>query len=334
MSLIIDQKYVAIVGPRLQLFRKKGRCWNFRCPFCGDSQSNRTKSRGYFFTHKGAVIFKCHNCGLSIGLSGFLKQLDPQLAKQYHLEKFADSRGTRIPCIVDDPVPAPVDIDLPIQKLTSLPFIHTAVEYARMRKLPLESYFYLYYAASMVQLEELGDGRYRKMLPNDERLIIPCRDANRHLIGLTGRALDKKARKRYIQMRLVDDVPMIFHYERFKKDYPGYITEGPLDAFFLPNAIACGGMDFAKALSAEYVHRPNITMVFDNQPRNGDVIKRMSTLGKAGYRLCVWPTNWPYKDINDAVMAGVDAESVRRIIDTNTRQGPSLELAIKMWRRC
>ena len=49
----IDQKYLNLVSPMLPLFKKKGdNLWNFRCPYCGDSQKSRTKARGYVFRKK------------------------------------------------------------------------------------------------------------------------------------------------------------------------------------------------------------------------------------------------------------------------------------------
>jgi hypothetical protein len=50
MSLPTDSKYVRLISSRLRNFKqKKDYLWNFSCPFCGDSQKNKTKARGYAF---------------------------------------------------------------------------------------------------------------------------------------------------------------------------------------------------------------------------------------------------------------------------------------------
>ena len=60
----IDQKYLLLVSPQLKLFKKKSDgLYNFRCPYCGDSQKSRTKARGYVFRKKNDLFYKCHNCG-------------------------------------------------------------------------------------------------------------------------------------------------------------------------------------------------------------------------------------------------------------------------------
>ncbi len=48
MPSYIDTKYVNLVSSRLPLFKRKHQgLYNFRCPFCGDSQKSKTKARGY-----------------------------------------------------------------------------------------------------------------------------------------------------------------------------------------------------------------------------------------------------------------------------------------------
>ena len=47
--------------------------------------------------------FRCHNCGASMTLSNFLKEIDTVLHKQYIFERFKDGktgRGT----VVEEPV--------------------------------------------------------------------------------------------------------------------------------------------------------------------------------------------------------------------------------------
>ena len=44
----VDSKYVSLVSSRLEKFKRvKPDLYNFRCPICGDSSKNKTKTRGY-----------------------------------------------------------------------------------------------------------------------------------------------------------------------------------------------------------------------------------------------------------------------------------------------
>ena len=85
----IDKKYIHLVSASLENFKQKGEnLYNFRCVFCGDSQTNKTKARGYIFEKENKPIFKCHNCGQGATLNNLLKHVNPALAKEYALEKF------------------------------------------------------------------------------------------------------------------------------------------------------------------------------------------------------------------------------------------------------
>ena len=87
----VDSKFINLLSAKLQKFKRvKSNLYNFRCPICGDSQKNKSKTRGYLYSVKADVNFKCHNCGASMTFSSFLKQQDPILHKQYVFERFKD----------------------------------------------------------------------------------------------------------------------------------------------------------------------------------------------------------------------------------------------------
>ena len=100
---LVDSKYINLVSSRLQKFKRvKPDLYNFRCPICGDSKKNKSKTRGYLYTIKADVNFKCHNCGSSMTFSNFLKKIDTTMHKQYVFERFKNNktgRGT----VVEEP---------------------------------------------------------------------------------------------------------------------------------------------------------------------------------------------------------------------------------------
>ena len=92
----VDSKFIGLISPKLQRFKRvKPDLYNFRCPICGDSKKNKSKTRGYLYAVKTNVNFKCHNCGASMSLNNFLKTLDPYIHKQYTFEKFKDGHTGR-----------------------------------------------------------------------------------------------------------------------------------------------------------------------------------------------------------------------------------------------
>jgi hypothetical protein len=106
---------------------------------------------------------------------------------------------------------------------------------------------------------------------------------------------------RYATIRITDD-PLIYGLDRVVRGKTIYVLEGPIDSMFLPNAIGAGGTDFQRALYS--VSGENVVLIFDNQPRNKQVVKRIESYVQRGYPMVVWNNNLPYKDINDAVLSG------------------------------
>jgi hypothetical protein len=334
MSTIIDAKYIALISPKLLVFKRKGNAYNFRCPFCGDSQKNKHKARGYLFPKKDGYIFKCHNCDLGTSLYKVIDTIDPSLARVYKLESFKE-RG-----IGNEPLPFSIPdvrkeivtktvLDDMLVKIKDLPADHFAVQYAKGRKIPKERYDDLYFARDMKALEVLNPA-YEGRLVSDARLVIPFRNANGKLTGVSGRALGTST-LRYVTMRIEDEA-LVYGLDRVDTTKTIYVVEGPIDSMFLPNAIAAGGTDFTRAVRS--IPTDRVVLVFDNQPRNQQVVKKIESFVSGGYGVVIWPDHWKYKDINEAVIDGLSTEAIHSIINTATHTGLALKLAIRSWKKC
>ena len=98
MSVFIDRDFLTRISPQLQKFvKKKDDLYNFRCPICGDSQKNKSKSRGYVYRKKNDYFFMCHNCGAGMSFFNFLKRVEPTLVEAYQLERFKQSANYNSP---------------------------------------------------------------------------------------------------------------------------------------------------------------------------------------------------------------------------------------------
>ena len=85
----IDQKYLLLLSSQLKQFKKKNDgLYNFRCPYCGDSQKSQTKARGFMFRKENSMIYKCHNCGVGASFKNFLKHVDSKIHNEYILERY------------------------------------------------------------------------------------------------------------------------------------------------------------------------------------------------------------------------------------------------------
>ena len=169
MSLFVDLKYLKLISNRLVLFKQKSdRLYNCRCPICGDSASKKNKARGYFFPHKNNLLFKCHNCGVSLGFASFLKDFDPIQYGSYSLETFEENhQNTRssFSFVMNEPRIAKKKesslIDQLLARLDTLPEDNEAVQFCRQRKIPDEKFDRLYYIPHVADLDQLNP-KYRE----------------------------------------------------------------------------------------------------------------------------------------------------------------------------
>jgi hypothetical protein len=337
MSLFVDLKYLKLISNRLVLFKQKSdRLYNCRCPICGDSASKKNKARGYFFPHKNNLLFKCHNCGVSLGFGSFLKDFDPIQYGSYSLETFEENhQNTRssFSFVMNEPRVAkkkePSLIDQLLSRLDTLPEDNEAVQFCRQRKIPDEKFDRLYYIPHVADLDQLNP-KYRENIKGREpRLVLPFFDRAGQMTGVTCRALDVHP-LRYITAKIREDDVLVFGLPEVDKTRDIYVVEGPIDSLFLDNAIAVSGTSFGK-LSQLDLPNDRLVVVFDNQPRNREVVKLLGRVIDAGFRTVIWPQTLEEKDINDMVLAGKDA---KRIIKDNTYEGLTARAKHVAWKRC
>ncbi len=320
---LIDSKYVGLVSSRLQKFKRvKADLYNFRCPICGDSQRNKSKARGYFYAVKANVNFKCHNCGASLSFNNFLKEIDPVLHKQYTLEKFKEG-FTGKNFVVEAPkleFTKPVfkkKLDLP--KASEIP---VARDYLEKRKLDPEKFYFTHNFKKWVNQQKKT---FDTITRDEERIIIPLYGVDQNLIGFQGRALGSSPNK-YITVMLDDDAPKIYGLEKVDSSKPIYIVEGPFDSTFIENAVAmCGSdVDIRSFGWSDYIY------VFDNEPRNREIVNRISKTISRGDKVIIWPTTIQQKDINDMVLAGLN---VIDVLKSNTYTGLEAKIKFNNWKK-
>jgi transcription elongation factor Elf1 len=318
----VDVKYINLISSRLQKFKKvKNNLYNFRCPICGDSQKNKNKLRGYLYQVKNNTNFKCHNCGINISFNNFLKQLDIEIHKQYSFDKFKEGH-TGKNFTVEEPkfefkVPEfKPKLDLP--KASENP---SSSGYLQGRKLDPNKF---YYAEKFKEWTNSLKQTFESTKYDEPRIIIPIFYQN-SLIGFQGRAVGPNKVK-YITVMLYDDAPKIYGLDEVQKDQTVYITEGPFDSTFISNAIALCGAD--GDVSKWGISNP--VWVYDNEPRNSEILSRISRVIEMGQKVVIWPSTIKEKDINDMVLSG---QNVQEVIELNTYSGLEAKLKFTTWKK-
>ena len=339
---LVDLKYAGILSTRLERYSVKANTpyrANCRCPICGDSQKNKHKARGWILEKDNSAIYYCHNCGASMGLRNFLKHIDGNLYNEYVVDialekgyktrevakiKPLDKLTTSRPKFTKKGSPL-----LKIKKVSSLDFSHPVKKYVQKRRIPANRQYKLYYAP---KFEVWTNSLIPNKLPEKHvkpRLVLPFIDKKGNVFGYQGRAFDKES-IRYITIMLDEDMPKVFGLDTvdFSKKY--YVLEGPIDSLFINNAVAMAGAD-GNASGLENVE--NAIFVFDNEPRNKEIVTRMQKCLDKGYKVCIWPSNMLDKDVNDMILSDIKPVDVQMIIDMNSYTGLEGKLKLSEWRR-
>lgn len=339
-SLHIDLTYTNLLSCHFEKITKKGDyLWNVRCPFCGDSQQNKRKMRGYIYKSKQRLAFKCHNCNTSTWLGPLIKHLNPRLYQEYALDTFKDQpRRSHIntPQTESSATMRFGTVDqatyLTAEKISDLPETHYAVAYVKSRQIPKVLWTKLFFTAHYKDFLDEAAPEHGKKVDNDARLVIPFYDAYGMVVALSGRAFTDTG-IRYVTVRTnKDETRLIYGLDRVDQNKPVYIVEGPIDSMFLENCVAAGTADLigtAKQLSAG-----KITLVWDNEPRSPEIVKQMNRAIKAGYTVMIWPEWIKEKDINSMVLAGHSTATIMALLHSHAAQGLAAQAHVIMWKKC
>lgn len=354
MTVYIDKNFINIAANQLDNFSwKKNNLANCRCPICGDSQKKKSKARFYFYEKDNKYLVKCHNCGYSSDLYGFLEHIDPNLHKEYCVQIWKEKHGNQrskkligeneMLSMMKKPEFKKKNQNLlkPLTPVKDLPPQHPCVKFIELRRIPRKRWDLLYYTDHF--------GEYMNMLDPDSatlpsgdadnnRLVIPVFNKAGDVVGAQGRVITMKGEAnarttlRYITVKADKSIDRLW-YGLWRADPRKrvYVMEGPIDSLFIPNSIAMVGAGAIDNVHPRF-EKSDITYVLDNEPRNEQIIKYNEKLIKMGKNVCIWSSDITEKDINDMVYTRSPSE-IRRTIDQNTFNGLEATLRLRQWRK-
>ena len=333
MNTFVDLQFANMLSGQLERFVVKHRNpykANFRCPICGDSAKSKTKARAWILQSDktGSFHFHCHNCGSSQSFSNFLKTYNPTLYGNYITEKFIDK--SKAPNLEEFKTETKLLVSSPLKnlkKISQLKHDHPAKLYIESRQIPTNQHYRIYYHPKfMGWVNSVLPGKFTDVTRDEPRLVIPLIDKHGKVFGVSSRGFNPKG-LRYITI-MFEDKPKLFGLEKVDFSKPYFIVEGALDAMFLANSIAMVGADTALDGIEK---KENATFVYDAEPRNLEICRRMEKQVKLGHKICIWPKNILGKDINDMFLNGV--KDIQKIITDNTYNGLSATLKMAEWRK-
>ena len=277
------------------------------------------------------MFFKCHNCGEGQSLTNFLKFLDNKKYEQYLLERYKGSAPSTPQPEFNDFKPKFKEVDIldGLTPVSELKDNHPVKQYVVKRKIP-EKYFSKLFLCNkfMAFVNKAKPNTFSHTKGEHPRLIIPFYDINDKVFAFQGRAFGKEQPK-YLTVKLDENKQKVYGLNTVNLQEHVHIVEGPIDSMFVKNCLAAAGADLTLK-----VEPSNVTYIFDNEPRNKEIIKRMYDVIEKDYNLVVWPDDMRHKDINDMIISGMSIAEVQTIISKNTFAKLEALTKISYYKKC
>jgi hypothetical protein len=125
---------------------------------------------------------------------------------------------------------------------------------------------------------------------------------------------------------LDDDTVKVYGKDAVDRAKTVFVLEGPFDSMFVDNAIAICGSDLTTSAG---MYR-DMVMVYDNEPRAKEIIKKIENAINQGLKVVIWNRGNSIKDVNDMVLAGIN---VNKLLRERTFSGMKAKLELAKWKK-
>lgn len=276
----------------------------FRCPICGDSKKDPEKRRGAIFQHSGEWFFSCFNGCEARSFAKFLRQMDPELSKEYRVENLKSKSSSDFNIrktkekrddLIHKSVQGMFETSAfsKLQRVRNLRAEHPARTYLRSRTVPgwivSDAYYtddFNRWASTVVTDRELSDAVM-------EGIVFPIRNRFSENVGCTCRFIGKDVRLRYKSLMFETGELKCYGLDRldFSKDIS--VFEGIFDSVYAKNSVAsldASLQGFAtKIMNRFSVPKERFVLWYDFEPANEKIWKMKEKAIEAGFRVAFLP---------------------------------------------
>jgi hypothetical protein len=273
-----------------------------------------------------------------MGIPNFIKMLDLNLYNEYQLERLQEKKTPeqddyeRFVEKMKKPVFMKSGPLKGLKKVSQLSPEHPIKKFVVERKIPNEYHAKLFACPNFYHYVNtiVPDKFSADSLDHDEtRLLIPFLGPDKSVHAFQGRSLKRSSSVKYITIVLTESLPKLFGLDTVDRNRIIPVLEGPIDSMFVTNSIATAGGDLVSAVKD--FSKNNLIIVYDNEPRSVETVKKLDKAIMNGYDVVIWPDNMEHKDINDMILAGLSSEFIEHIIKNNTYRDLSAKLALQKW---
>lgn len=335
MGIVTDMQYAGLMAPYLRNYRRKNSGYEFSCPICGDSTTNRRKARGNLYRNGTRLHYQCYNCNTPISsLRELLPLIDPALAEQYVIDSFQEWRQEQPK--EREKQPQHSDVNTMLIKISKLDPTHPAKRYVMERQIPSNMHYQIFYTRTFFTFAKEVDPSIKfdpHTMQDHPRIVIPLMDRQGKVAGYQGRSLDANDSPKYLTILHHPDNSRLYGLDRVDLNQQVRCLEGPIDSMFVHNAVASCGSKIEQSLPAAGIGKDRALIIYDNEPRSEFTVKKMEAAVRNGFSVVVWPQDLIQTDINQMILDGYSVADVEQIITERTFSGLAATLEISQWRR-
>jgi transcription elongation factor Elf1 len=326
-DLVLQQKYISLLGAQLDGFKqRKPNCWWFRCPICGDSETDKKKRRGYIYLKNGEYWYYCHNCGQGQKFERLLYATNGDLYSDYRKENL-------ITQLVFSDKKAPEEIKTkqwifepkPVKSIADLPESHPAYQYLVSRCIPKENFSKVKWADDYPTLvRSTIPEKYDDTKMHQSGILFELFNKDSDLVGYQLRSIDPSVKKQYRFCNASIGEERGF-FGSLDLSQPHFVVEGCMDALSIPNTMAVVTSD----LSAANV--PTAIYFNDQEPRNSQIVKQIEKEISLGYSVVLLPDEYIGMDANDLLKRFGD--STKEFLLNHVYSGLKAKIKLAGWRK-
>jgi hypothetical protein len=322
-SFVLEKFYQWAGYPR---FKKTSNTYEAGCPVCKEGSSWGRKRRLYYLPKDS--IMCCHNCGWYGNPVKWVMEVEGLTFRElvHQVEKSDNSIDDIDTVFKPDIEPTYTTPPLPEDSIDLLDPLQ--IEYYKDNKIVRQA------------IDYIESRRLNTAVNRPAGIYISLADKI-HRNRICFPSYDRSGKVQYYQTRTFlpkDDRPKYLSKFRADRDVFGvsnvtdilpyvYIFEGPVDSFFVENAVAIYGIQEksrgtltpsqADILDSNFLFKR--TWVLDNQRLDQASMSKTKKLLEQGERVFIWPESLKqYKDFNEICMHFKLDEISSKLIDDNT----------------
>lgn len=331
-SYVTNKFYQFAGSPKYNRFTKT---YQASCPICREGKSWLKKRRLYYIPEHNSVF--CHNCGWKSTPYVWIKQVtglsfNEIMLDSLNYETIDVNKSADVAFMADVPTLPGDCINLYNEAQNAFykdnEVVQKAVQYIQKRR--------LHVAVNKPDSLYLC---FDRMQTHDKRIIIPFFDCNNKIIFYQSRGfLENDDRPKYLSK--VCSERSLFNMNKIDSSNENiFVFEGPINAFFVKNSTAVGGIQDRSSMLFTNLQASqidlfgkfyNLIWVLDSQWIDLASHNKTKKLIEMNQRVFIWPENVgkKFKDFNDICVALQMNEISSKFILDNTFEGFAAQIAL------